>query len=128
MNRPFLPLCAVATSVFSPVGSAEVQDPEAPFTAETDEENVVRDPALFDATEYQLVGPYRGGRVTAANGYPDRTRTYLMCGVGGGVWKITDGEESWNQLTNGFSTDSVGKIGLVVSGANPLWVCALVEA
>ena len=75
MNRPFLLLCAVATSVFSLVGSAEVQDPEAPFTAEADEENVVRDPALFDAMEYQLVGPYRGGRVTAVDGYPDRTRT-----------------------------------------------------
>ena len=51
-----------------------------------------------------------------------------MCGVGGGVWKITDGGESWNQLTNGLPTDSVGRIGLAVSGADPDWVCALVEA
>ena len=37
-----------------------------------------------------MVGPYRGGRVTAVTGYPEETETYLMGSVGGGVWKTTN--------------------------------------
>jgi hypothetical protein len=42
--------------------------------------------AAFDDLEYRMVGPYRGGRSTAAAGFlgdPDR---WIMGTTGGGMW------------------------------------------
>jgi len=67
--------------------SAAAQDPGAELMSE---ENVVYDPSLYESMEYRMIGPYRGGRVTAVDGYPERPQTFLMGGVGGGVWKTTN--------------------------------------
>lgn len=123
MNKPFLLLCAAATLALSFVGQAEAQDPEASFATEDASENVVRDPALFDALKYRLVGPYRGGRVTAVDGYPNQTDTYLMGGVGGGVWKTTNAGESWQNLTDGqLSVGPIGEIEIAPSDRQVVYV------
>jgi photosystem II stability/assembly factor-like uncharacterized protein len=46
----------------------------------------------------------------------------------GGIYKSTDGGESWTKLTNGLPGDLVGKADLAVSAANPARVYALIEA
>jgi photosystem II stability/assembly factor-like uncharacterized protein len=45
-----------------------------------------------------------------------------------GLFKTTDGGETWNKLTQGLPTGLVGKIGIAVSPANSSRVWALVEA
>ena len=41
-------------------------------------------------------------------------------GDGSGIWKTTDGGDSWTELTNGLPTgDNVGRIGIDISRSNP---------
>ena len=49
-------------------------------------------------------------------------------GPGGGLYKSTDGGETWNKLTTGLPTTNLGKIGVTVSPVNPQRVWATVEA
>ncbi|HEX5601525.1 MAG TPA: hypothetical protein VFX63_03205, partial [Pyrinomonadaceae bacterium] len=51
-------------------------------------------------------------------------------GPGGGIFKSTDGGDTWNELTRnpGLPKGTVGKIGIAVSPANPDRVWAIVEA
>ena len=48
-------------------------------------------------------------------------------GAGSGLWKSTDGGDSWTRLTDGLPK-LMGKIGVAVSPANPERVFAIVEA
>jgi photosystem II stability/assembly factor-like uncharacterized protein len=48
-------------------------------------------------------------------------------GAGSGIWKSTDGGDSWTRLTEGLPS-LMGKIGVAVSPANPERVYAIVEA
>ena len=50
-------------------------------------------------------------------------------GEDSGLWKSTDGGESWSEITAniGLSEGPVGKIGVAVSPANPDRVWALIE-
>jgi photosystem II stability/assembly factor-like uncharacterized protein len=64
-------------------------------------------------------------------GYWDHQRTPWQVrsgGRGSGVYKSTDGGDSWTRLTEGLPTGVMGKIGVAVSPANPDRVWALVEA
>ena len=51
-------------------------------------------------------------------------------GSGSGLWKTTDGGDTWTDLTrnDGMPKGTIGKIGVTVSPANPDRVWALVEA
>ncbi len=48
-------------------------------------------------------------------------------GAGSGIWKSTDGGDTWTRLTNGLPA-LMGKIGVAVSPANPDRVFAIIEA
>ena len=76
------------------------------------------DPALFRGLRYRLVGPFRGGRVTAVAGHRRQPSTFYMGSTGGGVWKTTDRGHSWVNISDGFfETGSIGAID--VSESNP---------
>ena len=49
-------------------------------------------------------------------------------GPGGGIYKSTDGGDTWSRLTAGLPTSNLGKIGVDVSPVNPQRVWATVEA
>ena len=49
-------------------------------------------------------------------------------GTGGGVWKTTDGGDTWKKLGGGLPEGVVGKIGVAVSPAREGRVWAIVEA
>ena len=59
----------------------------------------VRD-ELLNSMSYRLVGPFRGGRVTAVAGVPGDPMTYYMGSTGGGVWKTTDAGLSWRNVSD----------------------------
>jgi len=101
-------------------GAASAQDPGAPIGQE---ENLVYDPVLYESLEYRMIGPTRGGRVTAVTGYPEQTDTYLMGGVGGGVWKTTNAGESWKNITDGeLNVGPIGEIAIAPSDKNVIYV------
>ncbi len=55
---------------------------------------------LFHSLSYRLVGPFRGGRVTAVAGVAADPMTYYMGSTGGGVWKTTDAGTTWRNLSD----------------------------
>ena len=54
--------------------------------------------------------------------------TIVSGGMEGGIWKSTDGGDTWNQVTDGLPTGLRGKSDLAVSAGDPNRVYALIEA
>jgi photosystem II stability/assembly factor-like uncharacterized protein len=81
------------------------------------------DNASLSALTWRNIGPFRGGRVVAVAGVPQQPRTFYFGGVGGGVWKTTDGGENWTNVTDGqVNTASVGAIAVAPSDPNVIYV------
>jgi photosystem II stability/assembly factor-like uncharacterized protein len=79
-------------------------------------------PALWSGMKYRLIGPYRGGRVTAVTGVPTQPLTYYMGSTGGGVWKTTDAGHNWVNVSDGFfSVASMGAIEVSLSNPNVVY-------
>ncbi|MEZ4944420.1 MAG: glycosyl hydrolase [Cyclobacteriaceae bacterium] len=77
----------------------------------------------FSELKYRQLGPFRGGRSTAAAGVPDDIFTYYMGATGGGVWKTTDGGTTWDNVSDGyFSVGSIGAIEVAPSDKNVVYV------
>jgi photosystem II stability/assembly factor-like uncharacterized protein len=73
-------------------------------------------PALWSGMKYRMIGPERGGRVTAVTGVPSEPYTFYMGSTGGGVWKTTDAGHSWVNISDGyFSVASMGAIDVSLS-------------
>ena len=86
-------------------------------------ENVVYDPALFGALKYRLVGPHRGGRVTAVTGIAGEPHTFFMGTTGGGLWQTEDAGETWDNVSDGFF--AVAPVGAVdVADSDPTVIYA----
>ena len=81
------------------------------------------EPGFIKAMEWRPIGPYRGGRVTAVAGIPDRPLVYYFGATGGGVWKTEDGGLSWTCVSDGFfKTGSVGAIAVSEWDPNVVYV------
>lgn len=48
-------------------------------------------------------------------------------GPGGGIFKSTDGGNTWTQLTNGLPKEGIGRTGIAISPTNPNRVYAVVD-
>ena len=79
------------------------------------------DPAL-KALRWREIGPYRGGRVAAVEGVPAQPLTFYFGATGGGVWKTTDGGESWKPVSDGYFGGSVGAVAVAPSDPNVVYV------
>ena len=76
-------------------------------------------PALWSGLRYRMIGPDRGGRVTAVTGVPSQPQTFYMGSTGGGVWKTTDAGHSWTNISDGFfSVASMGAVDVSLSDPN----------
>ena len=77
------------------------------------------EPSVFKGMRYRLVGPSRGGRVTAVAGVPSQPRTFYMGVASGGLFRTTDGGASWVPLTDGkVPVGSMGAIAVADSDPN----------
>jgi photosystem II stability/assembly factor-like uncharacterized protein len=73
--------------------------------------------------QYRLIGPFRGGRVTAVAGVANQPNVYYFGATGGGVFKTIDGGINWTPVSDEyFKTGSVGAIGISESDPNVLYV------
>ena len=80
------------------------------------------DPALWSGMRYRMIGPERGGRVTAVTGVPSEPYTFYMGSTGGGVWKTTDAGHTWTNVSDGFfSVASMGAIEVSLSNPNVVY-------
>jgi photosystem II stability/assembly factor-like uncharacterized protein len=80
------------------------------------------DPALFQGMHYRLVGPNQGGRVTTVTGVPSQPRTFYMGVASGGLFRTTDGGESWEPITDGqVPLGSSGSVAVADSDPNVIY-------
>ena len=110
MRKPFLIAAAVALSaalaltIFAAEGT--------PYS-----------PALWSGLRYRMIGPLRGGRVTAVTGVPSQPYTFYMGSTGGGVWKTTDAGHSWQNISDAyFKVASIGAVDVSLSDPNVVYV------
>ena len=118
MHRHLL-LSAVALGTFLPLGAhaqGRAQSARAPMMASVDS-------TLFQGMRYRLVGPSRGGRVTTVAGVPSQPRTFYMGVASGGLWRTTNGGESWEPMGDGqIKVGSMGSIAVADSDPNIIYV------
>ena len=105
---------ALATFLFSPVATA--QNAQRTTLSSVD-------PALFKGLHYRMVGPNRGGRVTAVTGVPSEPATFYMGVASGGVWKTTDAGQNWFPISDGkIPVGSIGAIEVAPSDPTIVYV------
>ena len=76
------------------------------------------DPAILKTYSWRSIGPDRGGRSIAVSGVKGRPQEAYFGATGGGLWKTTDGGETWAPVTDGqIASSSVGAV--AVSESNP---------
>ena len=71
---------------------------------------------------YRLVGPFRGGRATTVAGVSGDPRTYYFGTAGGGVWKTTNGGQTWTPIFDGQPVGAIGDLAVAPSNPNVLYV------
>lgn len=117
--RPILLALLACTAVAA--GGPGLRSAERP-AAERDP-NALLPPAIFAELRFRLVGPHRGGRVTAVAGHRHQPYTFYMGATGGGVWKTTDAGRSWVNVSDGFfATASIGAIAVAESNPDVVYV------
>jgi len=79
------------------------------------------EPSTYGGLKWRLVGPFRGGRVITVAGVPSQPNTYYFGAVAGGVWKTTDGGNTWDPLFEKQSVSSIGAIAISDSDPNVIY-------
>jgi len=77
---------------------------------------------LFRGMKYRSIGPFRGGRSLTAAGIPGDPTTYYFGATGGGVWKSTDGANTWSPIFDKDGAPSIGSIAVAQSDPNVVYV------
>lgn len=80
------------------------------------------DEKMFDALEYRLIGPFRGGRSAAVTGVPGKPNLFYFGATGGGIWRTTDGGRTWENISDGYFGGSIGAIEVSEDDPNVIYV------
>ncbi|PYR61722.1 MAG: glycosyl hydrolase, partial [Acidobacteria bacterium] len=81
------------------------------------------DPAIVKGFQWRSIGPARGGRSITIAGVKGQPKVGYFGATGGGLWKTTDGGETWAPTTDGQITSaSVGALAVSESNPNVLFI------
>lgn len=80
------------------------------------------DESLYNALEYRNIGPFRGGRSAAVTGVAGKPMLYYFGSTGGGVWRTTDGGQSWENISDGYFGGSIGAVAVSAWDPNVIYV------
>ena len=78
-------------------------------------------PQTFDALQWRMIGPFRGGRVVAVAGIPGDSATAYFGAVGGGLWKSPNAGITWEPIFDGQPIASIGAIAIAPSNPNVIY-------
>ncbi len=81
----------------------------------------VPDPKIYDALEWRLIGPFRGGRADGVTGVKGNPHTYYFASTGGGVWKTVDSGKTWKSSSDGFFGGSIGAVAVAESDTSVVY-------
>jgi photosystem II stability/assembly factor-like uncharacterized protein len=88
----------------------------------TTESTVQYKDSLFNGMKWRNIGPFRGGRCLAVTGVPGDAMTYYGGAVGGGLWKTTDGGNTWDCISDStFHSSSVGAVAVAKNNTNVVY-------
>ncbi|MFY9841659.1 MAG: WD40/YVTN/BNR-like repeat-containing protein [Terriglobales bacterium] len=102
--------------------AAPAADTDQNSDKDKDKEEKNEGDPLFRGMKYRSIGPYRGGRSLTAAGIPGDPSTYYFGATGGGVWKSTDGGNTWTSVFDKDGAPSIGSIAVAVSDPNIVYV------
>jgi len=75
----------------------------------------------YNAMQWRMIGPFRGGRTVAIAGVPTQRGVYYMAATNGGIWKTTDYGRTWEPIFDGQDTGSIGALAVAPSDPNILY-------
>jgi hypothetical protein len=76
----------------------------------------------YNALEYRLIGPFRGGRSAAVTGVPNQPNCFFFGSTGGGFCKTLDGGRTWDNISVGFFGVSIGAFSVAKNDPNVIYV------
>ncbi len=79
------------------------------------------DSGQFSALKWRLIGPFRGGRVTAVAGVSGHPDTYYFGTPGGGIWKTTNSGQTWRPIFDREGVASIGALAVAPSDSNVIY-------
>ncbi len=78
---------------------------------------------FLESLRWQNVGPDRGGRSIGVAGSDARPYEYFFGATGGGLWKTTDGGNSWRAVTDGkINSASVGAVAVCEADPDVVYI------
>jgi photosystem II stability/assembly factor-like uncharacterized protein len=80
------------------------------------------DASVTGGLRWRIIGPFRGGRSNAVCGVEGQPNLYYFGSVGGGVWKSTNGGNSWEPIFDGQPIASIGALAVAPSNPNIIYV------
>jgi photosystem II stability/assembly factor-like uncharacterized protein len=134
-RRFFGHLCVLAIAA-SPALSAQRPGPvpqrgraaAAADTTRRDTTAAATDPLskFLESFAYRSLGPAAySGRVTAIavpRSAEPRPKTFYVGAAGGGVWKTTNGGVTWQSVSSGLGSETVGDLAVAPSDSGIVWV------
>ena len=81
------------------------------------------DTSILRMYRWRSIGPDRGGRSIAVSGARGRPQDGYFGATGGGLWKTTDGGDTWASVTDGqLHSASVGAVAVSETNHDIVWI------
>ena len=116
-----LTFCLTANDVAAQAADSSAQAADSSAQASTQATASYSD-SLYNALAYRPIGPFRGGRSAAVTGVPGKPLLYYFGATGGGVWRTSDGGQTWSNISDGFFGGSIGAVAVSEWDPNVIYV------
>src|SRR6185369_1223572 len=71
---------------------------------------------------FRYMGPAPAGRIASVSGVPGDPNTYYLGSASGGLWKSTDGGQTFAPILDDHDAPAIGSIAVADSDPNIVWV------